>query len=59
MDEIARDFVVLGAVENVGVAVGISSIAHPISEMQSTSGLVSPCSYIVVGVVGRCLQWLW
>jgi hypothetical protein len=41
LDEIASDFVEMGVVENVGVAVGISSIAHPISKMQSTSGLVS------------------
>ena len=32
----------LGVVENVGVAVGIASIALPVSEIQSTSGLESP-----------------
>jgi hypothetical protein len=30
-----------GVVENVGVAVGISSISHPMPEMQCTSGLPS------------------
>jgi hypothetical protein len=40
-DDVANDFGELGVVENVGVAVEISSIAHPVSEMQSTSGFVS------------------
>jgi len=40
-DDVASDFGELGVVENVGVAVGIFSIAHPVSEMQSTSGFVS------------------
>ena len=31
----------LGVVENVGIAVGILLIAHPVSDMQSTSGFVS------------------
>ena len=31
----------LGVVENVGLGVRISSIAHPVLEMQSTSGFVS------------------
>ena len=40
-DDVASDFGELGVVENVGVAVGIASIALPVSEMQSTSGLES------------------
>jgi len=37
-DDVASDFGELGVAENVGVAVGISSIPHPVSDMQSTSG---------------------
>ena len=33
-----------GVVENVGLAVGISLISHPMPEMQYTSGLVSSVS---------------
>jgi hypothetical protein len=40
-DDVASDFGELGVVKNVGVAVGIASIALPVSEMQSTSGLES------------------
>ena len=43
-DDVASDFGELAVAENVGVAVGISPIAHPVSEMQSTSGLVSAMS---------------
>jgi len=41
LDDIVIDFGELGVVENVWVAVGISSIAHPVLDMQSTSGSVS------------------
>jgi hypothetical protein len=41
LDVVAIDFGELGVVENVGVAVGITSIALPVSKMQSTSGFVS------------------
>ena len=40
-DEVASGFGELGVAENVGVAVGISSIPRPVSEMQSISSLVS------------------
>ena len=39
--DVDSDFGYSVVVENVGVAVGIFSIAHPVSEMQSTSGFVS------------------
>ena len=44
MDDVASDFGELGVVENVGVAVGIASIALPVPELQTTSGLVSAMS---------------
>ena len=40
-DDVASDFRELSVVENVGVAVGISLIAHSVLEIQSTSGFVS------------------
>jgi len=43
-DEVASDFSELGVVENVGVGGGIASIAQPVPELQTTSGLVSTMS---------------
>ena len=43
-DDDASDFDGLGVIENVGVEVGNSSIALPVPEMQTTSGLVSGMS---------------
>ena len=40
-DDVASDFGELGVVGNLEVAVGIASIALPVSELQSTSGLES------------------
>ena len=40
-DNVASDFGELGMVENVGVAVGTASIALPVPELQTTSGLES------------------
>ena len=64
MEEIASDFVALGLVENVAVAVEISLKAHPVSEMQSTSGFVSA---VLIYGSGSCrtmspvtlLNWSW
>ena len=42
--DVASEFGVLGVVENVGVAVGIASIALPVPDSQTTSGLVSAMS---------------
>jgi len=39
-DDVASDFGELGVVENVGVVVGIASIALPVPESQTTSSLV-------------------
>jgi hypothetical protein len=41
LDDVSGGFGELGVVENVGVAVEISLKAHPVSEMQSTSGFVT------------------
>jgi len=41
LGNVASAFGELGMVENVGVAVEIFSIAHPVSEKQFTSGFVS------------------
>ena len=43
-DDVANDSGELVVVENVGVAVGIVSIALPVLELQTTSGLVSVMS---------------
>ena len=43
-DDVASDIGELGVVENVGIAVGIASIALPVPELQTTSGLVSAMS---------------
>jgi hypothetical protein len=39
-DDVRSDFGELSVVENVGVAVGIASIALPVPDLQTTSGLV-------------------
>ena len=41
LGDVAIDIGELGVVENVGVAVGIASIALPVPELQTTSGFVS------------------
>jgi len=43
-DDVGSDFGESGVVENVGVAVEIASIAQPIPDIQTTSGLLSVMS---------------
>jgi hypothetical protein len=63
-DDVANGLDESGVVENVGVAIGISLVAHSVLKIQSTSGLVSamfvkgsqPCR----GMSAVALStWLW
>jgi len=45
-DDVASDICKLGVVDNVGVAVGIASIAFSVSILQSTSGSGSASRHV-------------